>query len=300
VDSLICESTAMLDVRRRIARAAQVDSPVLIWGERGAGKKLVAEMIHRQSRRGQGPFVIVRPEHADSRELDRQLFGEAEQPGELAAAQGGTLLIDGITDVPRTSQARLLDVVEARDAERRDAEEHPIDFRLMATACNELSASVRQGVVRQDLYYRLTVVTIHVPSLRERREDIPPLVQHMLGELCAVRGKSVPEVTPELMRYFAERSWHGNGGELRACLEAMLEAGDASVWGVNQLPPRSAVQPGRPGQAVLEGRIDTLAEVERTAVTWALQAHQGNRTQAAKSLGISVRTLQRKLRQWGA
>jgi DNA-binding NtrC family response regulator len=145
----------------------------------------------------------------------------------------------------------------------------------------------------------LSVVTIWVPPLRARKEDIPSLVQQLLGELCAASGRPVPWIEPELTWCLAERPWPGNGRELRECLQAMLAAEEGGRLGVRHLPPAWISQVEGGGQASPYGRIDTLAEVERTAITWALQVHQGNRTEAAKSLGISVRTLQRKLRQWG-
>lgn len=290
----------MLDVVWRIRHAAQVDSPVLIWGEKGAGKKLVAEMIHRQSRRGRGPLVTVRTEGMAGPQLDEAIFGTSSQPGALITVKGGTLLIDGILGLSETAQAKLLQAAEGGDLGRRtNGTGQPTDFRLMATSRRELSASVERGTFREDLYYRLSVVTIYVPSFRERKEDIPLLVQQMLGELCAARGRPVPGVEPELMQWLAERPWPGNGCELRDCLAAMLGAEETVVLGLRHLPPAAVDQAGGGHPASQFGRIDTLAEVERTAITWALEVHQGNRTEAAKSLGISVRTLQRKLRQWG-
>jgi DNA-binding NtrC family response regulator len=298
VQSLILKSMAMLDVVRRIGRAAQVDSPVFIWGEKGVGKKLVAETIHCWSRRRPGPLVTVSTESMTDPQLDEKLFGTSTQSGALTAANGGSLLVDGITGLSRRAQAKLLHAAEDGYFGRRSigAGQAP-NFRLMATSPRKLSESVERGTVREDLYYWLSVVNIHVPPLRERKEDIPLLVQQVLGELCAARAKAVPDVEPELMRYLAERPWPGNAWELRECLEAMLETEETSSLGVRHLfPSRAQIEGGPANQC---GPGDTLAEVERTAITRALEAHHGNRTEAAKSLGISVRTVQRKLRQWG-
>jgi DNA-binding NtrC family response regulator len=289
----------MLDVVRRIGRAAQVDSPVFIWGEKGAGKKLAAAMIHRRSRRGRGPWVTVCTEGMTDPQLEEKLFGTMGQPGALMAANGGTLLIDQITGLSPMVQAKLFYAAEGGYlGRRRDSVGQSTDFRLMATSHQELSESVERGTVREDLYYWLSVVSIHIPPLRERKEDIPLLVQQVLGDLCAARGKAVPGVEPELMRCLAERPWPGNGCELRDCLAAMLGGEEARSLGLRHLFSSSGAQV-EGGLADQDGRIDTLADVERTAITWALQVHQGNRTEAAKSLGISVRTVQRKLRQWG-
>jgi len=289
----------MLEVARRIERAAKADCPVMIWGERGAGKKMVAEMIHRRSRRRDGPLVVVSTQKSPGQPAEDEVFGTAGRPGRLLGAAGGTLLIDEITGFPPTGQAKLLDAAEGRHvAEVGDAAEQPLDFRLMATTRAELAESVDRGSVRADLYYRLTVVTIRVPSLRERQGDLPCLVQWMLSELCAVRGSPVPAVAPELVQHLAERPWPGNGHDLRDCLKRMLAVGDAGTLGAKHL---QAVLPqnGRsPAGASSAKPVDTLADLERAAVTRALEAHQGNRTQAAKALGISVRTLQRKLKHW--
>ena len=157
VCSLICNSMAMREAARRIERAAHVESPVLIWGEDGTGKKLVAETIHRQSHRRDGPLVMLATENCDGRSAEDELFGTAEQPGRLTAASGGTLLIDEITGLPPTGQAKLLDTIEGKHvAELEDVVGQLIDFRLMATTRHEIAESVAQGVLREDLYYRLS------------------------------------------------------------------------------------------------------------------------------------------------
>jgi len=297
----IAKSPAMLAVLKRIQRAAEVDSPVLIWGEPGSGKKMVAEVIHRRSRRAHGPFVVVSTGNRRGSSPEDELFGAAEPPGNLVAADGGTLLIDEITGLSPTRQAKLLAAAEGRHLEEPwGFGRQPVDFRLMATTREDLAQSVKRGSVRADLYYRLTVVTIRVPPLRERKEDIPCLVEQMLGELCSERGRRVPAVDPELVQHLAERAWSGNGRELRECLQRMVVAEDAETLRVKHLQSPSS-QNGRNTRGVPSAEeIDTLADLERTAVMRALTAHQGNRTQAARALGISVRTLQRKLKHWGA
>ena len=193
----------------------------------------------------------------------------------------------------------MLDTIEGKHvAELEDVVGQLIDFRLIATTRHEIAESVAQGVLREDLYYRLAVVTIRIPPLRERQEDIPELVAHILNEMCAARDKPVPALDPELMQHLVERPWHGNGQELRDCLHALLGVGGSNVLSMSHLPPLWANRAGGSDHASRGRHIDTLAELERAAVMHALKVHQGNRTQAAKSLGISVRTLQRKLRHW--
>lgn len=299
VQPLICKSARMVEVARRIERAAGAESPVLICGERGAGKKLVAKTIHRKSPRRDGPFVTIRTGGAAGRPLDEELFGSGEWPGAWAKANGGTLLIDEITGLLGTAQARLLAILEGRplaDAGPYDGRRSAV--RLMATTRFELPESVRRGVLRRELHYHLGVVTISVPSLRDRREDLPALIRHVLAEICAAREKPVPRVEPELMDCLVEYSWPGNGRQLRHCLETMLPERGADVLKRIHVPLSLVDLLGSSRTLASRRSVDTLADLERAAVARALEIHRGNRTRAAKVLGISVRTLQRKLRQW--
>jgi DNA-binding NtrC family response regulator len=242
--------------------------------------------------------------------MEEELFGPSEPPADHAAevrrghvdsAHGGTLLIEDLTGLPPTCQAKLLQAVEGRhDAASAHAEQQRTDFRLMATTRHEPAQSVDRGSVREDLYYRLAVVCIRVPPLRERREDIPGLVRQFLAERCEARGIAVPPVEPELMRHLVEQPWPGNVAQLRACLATIVLPEDAEMLGLNHLRATLRDDEEHSSGSSPERRIDTLAELERAAVMRALKICQGNRTQAAKALGISVRTLQRKLRQWDA
>jgi DNA-binding NtrC family response regulator len=243
--------------------------------------------------------VVIDTLQAQGRLPEDELFSTVDRPGRLTAAEGGTLLVGEITGLPRTAQAKLLEAAEGRHgAHSKYADDLQTDFRLMATTRYELSESVKRGVVREDLHYRLAVVTIHVPPLRERRDDIPSLVQNLLAELCAASGKPVPSVEPELLRYLLEYPWPGNGRQLRNCIETMLSEAKATVLQISHLPYLFVDGAKHVNDLSPGGNIDTLAELERGAVMRALKAHQGNRTQAANALGISVRTLQRKLKQW--
>ncbi len=294
----------MREVARRIERAGVADCPVVIWGEEGSGKRLVAEMIHRLSRRGRGPLVVVSAEDVpeddgEGRFLEEQLFGTSMHAGRLVEAEGGTLVIDEITELPPTSQARLLGAAEGRNVSSpRHASEVPLDFRLIATTKFDLAESVRRGTLREDLHYRIGVVAIRVPPLRERRDDIPELIGDLLEELCADGGKPVPSVEPELMQYAADYFWPGNVGQLRDCLETMVCGGDARTLTVAHLRAALAESEGSFPGAPSSRKVATLARLERAAVVHALKVHEGNRTRAARSLGISVRTLQRKLQRW--
>jgi DNA-binding NtrC family response regulator len=169
----------------------------------------------------------------------------------------------------------------------------------MATTRHEPSESVERGVLREDFYYRLAVITIRVPSLRERSEDLPCLVRHLLTELRSGRDDRIPSIEPELMRYFVEHPWPGNIPQLRRCVDTIALGTNAKTLGMTHLrvwlSDPEAKRIGLPP----ERQIDSLAELERAAVLRALKIFQGSRTQAAEALGISVRTLQRKMRHWG-
>ncbi len=233
--------------------------------------------------------------------LEEELLGSLDAPGKVVEAAGGTLLVDEITRLSPIAQAKLLGAAEGRSVfAGNDASSEPIDFRLIATSRFDPAESVRRGALREDLHYRIGVVAIRVPPLRKRTEDLPDLIRALLAELCAKSGKAVPSVEPEFVQLAVEYSWPGNVTQLRDCLEAMMRAGDVPALsadrlrtelaeigeGRHELPPSHALAP--------------LARLERAAVLHALEVHEGNRTQAARSLGISVRTLQRKLRRWHA
>lgn len=301
---MICKSIAMHDVARRIERAALADCPVLIWGEAGSGKRFVAQTIHRRSRRGGGPWVIVPSPDAGTKgapgpTAEVELFGTADRPGKLALAEGGTLLIEEITRLPRTVQAKLLHVMEGRRLfTPEDAARASIDFRLVATTRGDPAESVRRGTLREDLRYHLGVVTIHLPPLRERRDDIPDLILRLLAQMSSEAGTPVPRVEPQLMQFAADHPWPGNVAQLRDCIEIMVRESDAPTLSSQHLRAALA-ENGAPFRgAPSNEQVATLAGLERAAVLHALEIHEGNRTRAARSLGISVRTLQRKLRNW--
>lgn len=308
VSPLLGKSPAILEVTDKIRRAAKVDSPVLIWGEEGAGKSQVAQEIHLGSRRAERPFVVVKAEDLSDVLTGGGVFGSskllaepgaAEYGGTFESVQGGTLVITELSELTQICQAQLLETVENRQPPGLGfSANQEGDFRLMATTRHDPSDCVDRGDVREDLYYRLAVVTIRVPPLRERREDIPALVRQSLADLCTAHSRKVPAVSPELMRLLTAHPWPGNVRQLRDCLDAVVRTEDAELLETNHVlallsnPQRDSID-SPPRQC-----IDTLAELERAAVMRALKVYHGNRTQAAKGLGISVRTLQRKLRLW--
>jgi DNA-binding NtrC family response regulator len=293
----------------QIERVAETDATVLITGESGTGKELAAEAIHHRSPRRRGPFSAVNMAAVPETLVESELFGHMQgaftgaatnRTGRFESADGGTLFIDEIGDLRLTSQAKLLRVLESRritpvggDASKE------VDVRVIAATNKRLEAMVADDGFREDLYYRLNVVMIALPPLRERREDIPLLVRHFLGELCETYGRPMPEMDDRLEEFLLTYDWPGNVRQLRNCIESMLVLGDSRPLTRDDLPAMVEENPSR-----LEASLDipsdvTLEELEKAAIRQALRRFDDNRTRAARSLGISVRTLQRKLKKWG-
>lgn len=306
-ERIIGRSKPMMDMFDNARRAAMADSTVLITGESGTGKELLAEAIHQNSPRKHGPFVTVNmaavPEHLVESELfghARGAFTGATEPrvGRFEAADGGTIFIDEIGDFALDSQAKLLRVLESRVVTpigRNDGRR--VNVRVVAATSRKLESMVESQQFREDLYYRLNVVSLHLPPLRERRDDISLLINHFLLDLCESLGRDPLTLSNELRQVLETHEWPGNIRQLRNCLESMVVLARNSTLTLDDLP--STVDHGPSSQhdiQIPDGT--TLHELEREAVEQALERFDGNRTHAARSLGISVRTLQRKLKAW--
>ncbi len=306
-ERMIGNSSVMHKVYDQARRAAAVESTILVTGESGTGKELMAEGIHRNSPRSKNAFVTVNMAAVPENLVESELFGHtkgsftgatAERVGRFEAANKGTLFIDEIGDFALASQAKLLRVLENHTVTPIGSnQDRKVDVRVVAATSRNLEEMVKEGTFREDLYYRLNVITIQLPPLRSRPEDIPPLVQHFLSDLCRMAGRPRLEVDPELMRFFETYEWPGNVRQLRNCLESMVVMAADATLSVDDLPPTM-------GHHLAHGEVEipvgtTLEDLERTAVEQALEQFDGNRTHAAESLGISVRTLQRKLKAWG-
>jgi two-component system, NtrC family, response regulator HydG len=308
LDQIIGQSKQMKDVFSKIQRAAPVDSTVLILGENGTGKELVAQALHHNSPRKKGPFVAVNVAAVPSTLVESELFGHVrgaftgatdKRMGRFEQADAGTLFIDEIGDFDLTLQPKLLRVLETLTLTPVGGhEDRKVDVRVIAATSRDLQSMVREGKFREDLYYRLNVVTIKLPSLRERPDDIPILVDHFIKDIAASRHTAARRVTPEVMRRFQSFRWPGNVRELRHTLESMMVLAEGEVLSENDLPDEirvGAPAAGMPKELPINMTMD---EIEKLAITRALDQCAGNRTHAANRLGISVRTLQRKLRQY--
>jgi two-component system response regulator HydG len=302
---LIVQSAGMARVLDLARRVAQVDSTVLITGESGVGKERVARFIHDESARTAGPFVAINCGAVPENLLESELFGHAkgsftgasqDRPGLFEAATGGTLLLDEIGEVPPAMQVKLLRVLQEREVRRvGENQSRPVDVRLLAATNRDLTAEIHAARFRQDLYYRLRVVEIRVPPLRERREDILPLARAFLAAAAERTGRKVtgfvPAAAHQLMRY----GWPGNVRELENAVERAVVLANRTRMDVDDLPPEV-------GLALPDvhapGDVRPLAEVEREYILTVLASVGGNRTQAAARLGIGTATLYRKLKEY--
>jgi two-component system response regulator HydG len=295
-----------------IRNVAGTSATVLILGESGTGKELVAQAIHQNSRRAAGPFLALNCAALSAGILESELFGHERgsftgamrtHKGKFEAAGGGTLFLDEVGDMPLELQAKLLRVIEAREVYRVGSNEPvKVDVRLVAATHRELRALVKEGRFREDLFFRLNVVTIPLPPLRDRREDIPLLAGVFLREMRETHRKDVEGFTPAALDALRAYSWPGNVRELRNAVESMVVVARGKALDVDALPP--AIQPAAPVQAskaspsaALAGL--TLLQAEELLIRTALEAQGGNRERVAKVLGISERTLYRKIKEFG-
>lgn len=308
LDQIVGQSKQMKDVFAKIQRAAPVDSTVLILGESGTGKELVAQALHHNSPRRKGPFVAVNCAAVPATLVESELFGHVRgaftgatdrRIGRFEQADGGTLFIDEIGDFEIGLQAKLLRVLESLTVTPVGGhEDRKVDVRVVAATSRDINKMVADGTFREDLYYRLNVVTVILPPLRERPDDIPLLVEHFIREISQSKHTPARRVSPEVMRRFMMYRWPGNVRELRNALESMMVLADGEMMSEEDLPDRLL---GSAGDAVVSREVPgglRMEDLERLAISKALDQCAGNRTHAAGRLGISVRTLQRKLRQY--
>ena len=296
-------SPTMRRLSRQIARAAPTDSTILITGDSGTGKELVARAIHRNSRRASKPFVVVNCAAIPDTLLESELFGYergafsgavALKRGRLELAEGGTLFLDEIGELSPAMQAKLLRVLQEHEIERLGGiKPIRIDFRLVAATNRDLEVVVRRGVFRQDLFFRLRVVVLHVPALRERREDIPALGQHFLEKYAQAAGRPKVSISPAALSALTAHDWPGNVRELEHAIERAVALGDGDVVHLHDLP--ELVGDGA-RVAAPDADLTFHAGVQARKKELILQAVKrtgGNLTAAAKSLGLHPNYLHR-------
>jgi DNA-binding NtrC family response regulator len=308
LDQIVGQSKQMKDVFAKIQRAAQVDSTVLVLGETGTGKELVAQALHHNSPRKKGPFVAVNCAAVPATLVESELFGHVRgaftgatdrRVGRFEQADGGTLFIDEIGDFDLGLQAKLLRVLETLTFTPVGGyEDKKVNVRVLAATSRDIDRMVAESKFREDLFYRLKVVTISLPSLRERTDDIPLLTEHFLKDISEQKHTPPRKIDPTVMRRFMGYRWPGNVRQLRHILESMMVLADGDTLTERDLPDEIAEgsMTGVPNKDLPTGM--TMEELEKLAIQKALEQNGGKRTRAAESLGISVRTLQRKLRQY--
>ena len=297
-DNILGRSKAMQGVFEQIRAVAETDAPVLLLGDSGSGKELVARAIHWHSGRRDKAFVAVNCAAIPETLLESELFGhekgsftgaDRKRRGLFVEAQGGTLLLDEIAEMPQSLQVKLLRALQDRVVRPVGGnEEIKVDLRLISATNRDLPAFVRQGKFREDLYYRVAVIPIRIPSLRERPEDIPILAEHFLKRAAAGMGKELGGFDDEALKWLHEHNWPGNVRELENVVERAATLAKGPLITRDDL--RIEFTPGSSGEL---GVRPSLAEVESQYIRRILDEVRGDKRAAARILGISVRTLQR-------
>ncbi|KFE62389.1 sigma-54-dependent Fis family transcriptional regulator [Hyalangium minutum] len=305
---MVARSPAMRRVIELARRVAPVDSTVLITGESGVGKERVARLIHEESSRASGPFLAINCAALAETLLESELFGHArgaftgavrDRPGLLEAASGGTLLLDEVGEMPPSVQVKLLRALQERQIRRvGENRDRPIRVRVLAATHRTLAREVEAGHFRKDLFYRLRVVELAVPPLRERREDLLPLARSLLASAAERMGRPVPSLTPQAADQLARYDWPGNVRELENAMERAVALAQGRRVDWEDLP--EDIRGALPGPTLSGGGVRTLEEIERDYILAALEHHGGNQTVTARQLGIGAATLYRKLKQYGA
>jgi len=305
-DDLVGESPAMEKVRAMLDRVASTNSTVLIWGESGTGKELAARALHRRSPRRSKQFVSINCGALPDELLESELFGHvkgsftgavATKKGLFEVADGGTIFLDEIGDTSPAMQIKLLRVLQEREIRRvGGTEQLEVDVRVIAATNQDLEGLVREKRFREDLFYRINVIAIQMPPLREKREDIPGLANHFLAKCTRMMGKKIREISPEAMRQLMEYGWPGNVRELENVIEraVALETTDQIMPGSFSRDVTARPEPGAPLPAVLEDRgIDLETQLEQLRERFmneALSRTHGIQTRAAELLGMSFRS----------
>ncbi len=302
-------SRRMREVEQLIARVAPSEANVLLTGESGVGKEVFAATVHRQSARAAGPMVKLNCGAFPANMIESELFGYvkgaftgavAAFPGMLSEAHGGTLFLDEITELPIDLQTRFLRVLQDREFRPLGSTKTlPADFRLIAACNRPPTQAVQEGRLRQDLYFRLKTFEIEVPPLRERREDLPKLIDTFLHRFAQQLGKPVPQLQPEVLELLRQYPWPGNVRELQNAIEHALVLCDGSILGPQFFPSEIQRPDLAPATAAAGGGPQTLGGIEREALIDALRRSGGNKKRAAELLGIHRPTLYAKLKRFG-
>ncbi|CAN5269934.1 sigma-54 dependent transcriptional regulator [soil metagenome] len=304
----IGKSKSFIDVLKLVETVAPTDSTVLISGESGTGKEVLARYLHDSSDRCDGPFVSINCGALPESLLESELFGHVkgsftgavrDKQGLFVAAKGGSFFLDEVGEMSPATQVKLLRVLQEREViPVGSTETIPVDVRIIAATNRDLEEEIRRGGFRSDLYYRLNVITLHLPPLRERADDVAVLADYFLQHHATSRGKETPELPEEVLSALQAYDWPGNVRELENALERAAVLSDSSLK-LSALPVRITEKPVEP---LVSDRLPPNPEmeiIERAYIFWVLQAESGNKTRAAEVLGIDPSTLYRKLLRYG-
>ncbi|MEI6970596.1 MAG: sigma-54 dependent transcriptional regulator [bacterium] len=304
--AMVAESAGMKAVAAQVASLADSNATVLVLGESGTGKEVVARALHYDGKRRAGPFVAVNCGAFMETLLESELFGHekgaftgaaAQRKGSFERADGGTLFLDEVGNAPKSVQVKLLRVLEERELFRVGGQDQvKVDVRVISASNRDLDELVEEGDFREDLLYRLKVVVIRIPPLRERREDIRPLVDRFIAMSCENHGRHFSAVEPEFYQRLEAYDWPGNVRQLRNVVEAsvVMTSGQSLMAADVRMDTPPKVQDDF---SVPDGM--TFAGMEKEILLASLRKHEGNRTLAAEKLGISRRTIQRKIKEYG-
>ncbi len=312
-EGVIGDSPQMRDVIERLKRIAPTNASVLIQGETGTGKELVAQSIHQNSPRKNKPFVALNCAALSENILESELFGHvkgaftdasADRVGKFEFAHGGTMFLDEVGDMPMATQIKLLRVLENGEVTRVGSN-HPIkvNVRILSATNRNLEDSIADGTFRSDLYHRLKVVTIRLPRLRDRAQDLPILIDYFVRQFATRHGKQIKGMSSAARRKLLAFDWPGNVRQLRNVVESMVVVDYDGLLDLDDLPeelvgpPEQVADTSNASLAALVGQ--PLEEIERLFVTETLRLAGGNREEAAKMLGIGERTLYRKIKEYG-
>lgn len=309
-DNIVGRSPAMRDIFQTVARVAPTRATVLLAGESGVGKDMIARALHQHSPRKNFPFVKINCTALPENLMESELFGyekgaftgaNSSKPGKFEQADKGTVFLDEIGDVPGHIQVKLLRILQEREFERLGSNlTRSVDVRIVAATNVNLRAALEQGRFREDLYYRLNVVPINIPPLRERKEDIPFLVLHFMRRLANDLGSPVKDISPAAMDRLLEYDWPGNVRELENTLERSIVLATGEKLESSDIRIESARQPtGLSSQSLLLPEGMTLEQWEQMMIREALRRSNGNKSQAARILGLTRNALRYRLSQMG-
>lgn len=306
VNELVGGSSAMQRIKDVIGKVAVTDSPVLIEGESGTGKELVAAAIHRLSSRAKGPFIPVNCSAIPSELLESEFFGHvrgafsgavSDSVGLFRSAHGGTIFLDEVAELPPALQAKLLRVLQEMEVRPvGSTKAYSVSVRVIAATNRNLEEAVKDGSLRQDLYYRLNVVRIQMPPLRERKDDLPALIAHFLRRFNQRFRREVSGIAPEALAALQAYDFPGNVRELENLIERAYAMGARDHISLTDLP--SLTLSARPSP-ISTRTLPTLAEVEKELILRALALHKNDKEQSARALGLSRRTIYRRLKEYG-